>query len=105
MAATEKLAVLGGKPVRTAPWPKWPLFTEQLRTDKIAFALGWFIQERDGRQQNGQRFFSHRGGGLGYVSEVRLYPESGLGSVLLINMTTPSKKVSPDLLDSEYLRQ
>jgi D-alanyl-D-alanine carboxypeptidase len=74
------------------------LFTEQVRTDKAAFALAWFIQERDGR-----RFFSHRGGGLGYVSEVRLYPESGLGSVLLINMTTPSKKASPDLLDREYL--
>jgi len=26
---SEKLAMLGGRPVRTAPWPKWPLFTEQ----------------------------------------------------------------------------
>jgi CubicO group peptidase (beta-lactamase class C family) len=75
------------------------LFREQVRTDKAAFALGWFIQEADGR-----RFYSHRGGGLGYVSEVRLYPEAGLGSVLLVNMTTPSKRLSPDLLDAEYLR-
>jgi len=29
MTGTEKLAMLGGRPVRTAPWPKWPLFTEQ----------------------------------------------------------------------------
>ena len=42
MAATEKLAVLGGKPVRTAPWPKWPLFTEQDAAD-----LGAVL--RDGR--------------------------------------------------------
>jgi D-alanyl-D-alanine carboxypeptidase len=76
------------------------LFREQARTDKAAFALGWFIQERDGR-----RFYSHQGGGLGYISEVRLYPESGLGSVLLVNMTTPSKKLSPDLLDGEYFRR
>ena len=75
------------------------LFSEQVRTDKAAFALAWFIQERDGR-----RFFSHRGGGLGYVSEVRLYPENGLGSVLLVNMTTPSRRLSPDLLDAEYLQ-
>lgn len=26
---SEKLAMLGGRPVRTAPWPKWPLFSEQ----------------------------------------------------------------------------
>jgi len=75
------------------------LLTEQVRTGKAAFALAWFIQERVGR-----RFFSHRGGGLGYLSEVRLYPERGLGSVLLINMTTPSRRLSPDLLDAEYLR-
>jgi D-alanyl-D-alanine carboxypeptidase len=75
------------------------LFREQVRTAKAAFALAWFIQERDGR-----RFFSHRGGGLGYVSEVRLYPESGLGSVLLVNMTTASPRLSPDILDAEYLQ-
>jgi CubicO group peptidase (beta-lactamase class C family) len=75
------------------------LFREQIRTPKAAFALAWFIQERDG-----ERFFSHRGGGLGYVSEVRLYPEKGLGSVLLVNMTTPSAHLSPDILDAEYLQ-
>lgn len=38
------------------------------------------------------------------MAEVRLYPESGLGSVLLMNMTTPSKKAALDTLDAEYLR-
>jgi CubicO group peptidase (beta-lactamase class C family) len=80
------------------PEARGELFREQVRTDKAAFALAWFIQESGGR-----RFYSHRGGGLGYLSEVRLYPESGLGSVLLVNMTTPSPRLSPDLLDAEYL--
>ena len=75
------------------------LFTEQVHSGDAAFALAWFIQER-----HGQRLFSHRGGGLGYVSEVRLYPELGLGSVLLMNMTTPSRKASLEVLDAEYLR-
>lgn len=25
----EQLAMLGGKPVRTAPWPRWPVFDER----------------------------------------------------------------------------
>jgi dTDP-4-amino-4,6-dideoxygalactose transaminase len=25
----EKLALHGGRPVRTAPWPKWPLFSDK----------------------------------------------------------------------------
>ena len=29
MAKNEKLALLGGEPVRIAPWPKWPQFSEQ----------------------------------------------------------------------------
>jgi len=80
------------------PEARRQMFREQVRTDQAAFALGWFVQERDGR-----RFFSHRGGGLGYVSEVRLYPERGLGSILLINMTAPSRRVSSGVLDAEYL--
>jgi CubicO group peptidase (beta-lactamase class C family) len=76
-----------------------PLFTTLVHTGKSAFALAWSIGERDGR-----RFYGHRGGGLGYVSEVRLYPAKGLGSILLMNMTTASRRVSLDVLDAEYLR-
>ena len=31
-----KLAILGGKPVRTTPWPKWPLFTDKDKADLVA---------------------------------------------------------------------
>jgi CubicO group peptidase (beta-lactamase class C family) len=75
------------------------LFTEQVRSGRTAFALAWSIGELDGRH-----FFGHRGGGLGYVAEVRLYPDSGLGSILMINMTTPSQRAAADVLDVEYLR-
>jgi D-alanyl-D-alanine carboxypeptidase len=75
------------------------MFTEQVRTGRTAFALAWSIGEL-----YGWRFYGHRGGGLGYVAEVRLYPESGLGSILVINKTTPSRRASLGILDREYLR-
>jgi CubicO group peptidase (beta-lactamase class C family) len=75
------------------------LFTEQVRSGRTAFALAWSVGELDGRP-----YYGHRGGGLGYVAEVRLYPESGLGSILLMNRTSPSRRVSLDVLDHEYLR-
>jgi dTDP-4-amino-4,6-dideoxygalactose transaminase len=53
MADTEKLAVLGGRPVRAAPWPKWPLFTDQdvavlgavLRDGRLTSITGPKVQE------------------------------------------------------------
>jgi hypothetical protein len=30
------IALKGGKPVRTAPWPKWPLFTDKDKADLAA---------------------------------------------------------------------
>ena len=75
------------------------MFTEQVRSGRTAFALAWSVGELEGR-----RYYSHRGGGLGYVAEVRLYSESGLGSILLMNRTSSSRRVSLDILDAEYLR-
>jgi hypothetical protein len=45
-------------------------------------ALGWKIGEVQGR-----RFFNHEGGGPGFATETRLYPDEGLGVVLLTNLT------------------
>jgi perosamine synthetase len=53
MAGEQKLAILGGRPVRTAPWPKWPLFTEQdaaevgavLRDGRLTSITGPKVQE------------------------------------------------------------
>lgn len=44
--------------------------------------LGWFL-----KQQDQTRHFYHQGGGFGFVSEMRMYPDQGLASILMINRT------------------
>ena len=44
--------------------------------------LGWFV-----RDSNGARFLEHAGGGPGFATMMRLYPERGLGIALLANGT------------------
>lgn len=36
---------------------------------------------------NGQRYYTHAGGGGGYYCEIRIYPEKGVGSVVMFNRT------------------
>lgn len=45
-------------------------------------ALGWKIGKVGART-----FYNHEGGGAGFASETRLYPEEGLGVVVLMNLT------------------
>lgn len=45
-------------------------------------ALGWKLGV-----VNGRRFFNHEGGGPGFATETRLYPDEGVGLVLLMNLT------------------
>jgi CubicO group peptidase (beta-lactamase class C family) len=45
-------------------------------------ALGWKLGV-----VNGTRFFNHEGGGPGFATETRLYPDEGVGVVLLMNLT------------------
>lgn len=45
-------------------------------------ALGWKVGRVGART-----FFNHEGGGPGFASETRLYPEEGVGFVLLMNLT------------------
>lgn len=44
--------------------------------------LSWFKGEL-----NGQPYFTHAGGGGGFYCELRIYPASGLGSVVMFNRT------------------
>jgi CubicO group peptidase (beta-lactamase class C family) len=44
--------------------------------------LSWFSG-----QLNGHRYLAHAGGGGGYYCEIRLYPETGIGSVVFFNRT------------------
>jgi CubicO group peptidase (beta-lactamase class C family) len=48
----------------------------------IAMTLGWHIGSL-----NGRRFFYKEGGGGGFHCMMRLYPDSGLGSVVMCNAT------------------
>jgi CubicO group peptidase (beta-lactamase class C family) len=44
--------------------------------------LGWAIGE-----SNGERYLEHGGGGPGFATTIRLYPDSGIGIAILANGT------------------
>jgi D-alanyl-D-alanine carboxypeptidase len=53
---------------------------------KVGVGLGWKYG-RDGDVD----FWNHEGGGAGFTSEVRIYPESGIGVVLMMNASQTRK--------------
>jgi CubicO group peptidase (beta-lactamase class C family) len=60
---------------------KQVLFTQTSAGGKPCnMATSWFTGSF-----NGHRYFTHAGGGGGYYIELRLYPEAGMGSVILFN--------------------
>lgn len=63
---------------------KQMLFEEQLLHNgkPSGKSLGWFTGNL-----NGRRYVSHAGGGGGFYSEIRVYPELDLASLLLTNIT------------------
>jgi hypothetical protein len=62
--------------------------------DGIAYGLGWFLQELDGR-----RVIQHGGNIDGFAAQVGLYPEEDLGFVLLCNVSaTPLQALSLGLV-------
>ena len=77
------------------------LFTENL-TNKgrsTGMCLSWFKGEL-----NGQKFFTHAGGGGGYYCEIRIYPETGIGSVVFLNRTGLFDQRFLDKVDIFYLK-
>jgi len=57
--------------------------------------LGWWIGE-----SNGERYLEHMGGGPGFATTMRLYPDLGLGIVILANGTDLDRSGLADLLAS-----
>lgn len=55
--------------------------------------LGWFKGEG-----NGSRFLEHAGGGPGFATIMRLYPERGLGIAILANGTDLDRQSLVELL-------
>lgn len=52
---------------------------------------GWKL----GRQE-GRRYFNHEGGGAGFTTELRIYPEEKVGIVLLMNRLSRAASVAAD---------
>ncbi len=55
--------------------------------EKTGMCLSWFTGDLDGN-----RYFTHAGGGGGYYCEIRLYPDIKKGSVIFTNRTGMSDK-------------
>jgi CubicO group peptidase (beta-lactamase class C family) len=55
--------------------------------------LGWYISET-----NGERYLEHMGGGAGFATTMRIYPEAGMGIAILANGTDLDRTGLADLL-------
>ena len=58
----------------------------------MRYGLGWHIVPEGTRLR-----IQHRGGGPGFGSEMRLYPNEGLGMVVIANDTTYDRDAILDL--------
>jgi len=76
------------------------LYTQQKTQsgENIDMTLGWHIEEL-----NGVRYYYKEGGGAGFRSEMRLYPDLGLGSVMMTNRTSLNTSKLLSQLDSGFI--
>jgi CubicO group peptidase (beta-lactamase class C family) len=58
----------------------------------MSYGLGWHVVPEGARLR-----IQHRGGGPGFGTEMRLYPEEGLGMVVMANDTTYDRDAILDL--------
>jgi CubicO group peptidase (beta-lactamase class C family) len=59
--------------------------------------LSWFIGDL-----NGKIYFCHAGGGAGYYCEIRLYPQEGIGSLVMLNRSGMKDERILDQIDEEF---
>lgn len=67
------------------------MLTEALPIDSRG--LGWAVGE-----SNGERYLEHMGGGAGFATTMRIYPESGMGIAILANGTDLDRARLAELL-------
>ena len=60
--------------------------------------LSWFKG-----QLNGKQYFAHAGGGGGYYCEIRIYPDLGIGSVIMFNRTGMTNEKFLNRLDEFFI--
>ncbi len=68
--------------------------------NKIAMTLGWHIGEFDDK-----KYYFKEGGGAGFHSEMRIYPDLGFASVLMVNRTSFNTKKQLTNLDNALMSQ
>jgi hypothetical protein len=77
------------------------LFTESMAKEKpTGMSLSWFTGSL-----KGNRFFAHAGGGGGYYVELRVYPELGVGSVIMYNRSGMKDERILDKTDSFFITE
>jgi D-alanyl-D-alanine carboxypeptidase len=76
------------------------LFSENHTSNNKAtgMCLAWFSG-----QLNGKEYFAHAGGGGGYYCEIRIYPDLGIGSVIMFNRTGMTDERFLDKLDKHII--
>lgn len=62
--------------------------------------LSWFSGKLNGKQ-----YFAHAGGGGGYYCEIRIYPDLGIGSVIMFNRTGMTDERFLDKLDKYIIEE
>jgi CubicO group peptidase (beta-lactamase class C family) len=82
-----------------SPEYKHMMFSENNTLDgkPSGMCLSWFTDNL-----NGKRYVAHAGGGGGYYCEVRLYPDAGIGSVIMFNRSGMRNEKYLDNLDIYY---
>jgi len=67
--------------------------------ESVSMALGWHLGEVDG-----EAYYFKEGGAPGFHSEMRLYPQRGIGSFVMVNRTSFSTKKNLDQWDQNFLK-
>lgn len=75
------------------------LYNQQVdrQNEPVKMTLGWHIGDSDGA-----RYYFKEGGGAGFHSEMRIYPDRNLASVIVVNRTNFDTKKNLNRLDKEF---
>jgi D-alanyl-D-alanine carboxypeptidase len=65
----------------------------------VGMTLGWHIGRIEGRP-----YYFKEGGGAGFHCEMRMYPDQGLASVIMVNRTSFNSNAFLSRLDKEFVR-
>jgi len=68
--------------------------------DPVDMTLGWHIGSL-----SGAKYYFKEGGGAGFHCEMRIYPDMGLASVMIVNKTSLNTKKELSQLDSGFIKK